>query len=165
MLALAGTCLFAACSDDDDDDASQIISSTVKYKGTSAASVMGMNIEMENDTVSVIPMAGSNPEMVKVQFAARQMSVMGAINVVMDGFAIDSCVVSGSADNYTLSRKNNFAVKGVSVSLQGVESAQTVTGKFTSAALKDGKFTLKLDDVKAHETMPVTMSLTFEGQK
>lgn len=165
MLALAGACLFAACSDDDDDDASQIIPSTVKYKGTSTASVMGMNIEMENDTVSVIPMAGSNPEMVKVQFAARKMSVMGAINVVMDGFAIDSCVVSGSADDYTLSRKNNFAVKGVNVSLQGVESAQTVTGKFTSAKLKDGKFTLKLEDVKAHETMPVTMSLTFEGQK
>ena len=90
MLALAGACLFAACSDDDDDDASQIISSTVNYKGTSTASVMGMNIEMLNDTVSVIPMSGSNPEMVKVQFAARKMSVMGAINVVMDGFAIDS---------------------------------------------------------------------------
>lgn len=165
MLALSGACLFAACSDDDDDDASQIITSTANYKGTSTASVMGMNIEMENDIVSVIPMAGSNPEMVKVQFAARKMNVLNAMEVEMDAFSIDSCVVSGSADDYTLSRKNNFAVKGVNVTLQGVKSAQTVTGKFTSATLKDGKFALKLDDVKAHETMPVTMSLSFEGQK
>lgn len=164
MLALAGACLFAACSDDDDDD-SQIITSTVNYKGTSTASVMGMNIEMENDTVSVIPMAGSNPEMVKVKFAPRTMTVMGAISVVMDGFAIDSCVVSGTADDFTLSRKNNFAVKDVNVTLQGNKSAQTVIGKFTSASIKDGKLTLKLDDVKAHEQMPVNMSLTFEGQK
>lgn len=170
MLALAGACFFASCSDDDDDDDNTpVVMGAYSFKGTSTASmtmVFPLDIKMENDTVSVIPMTGSTPEMVEVRFAAREMSVMdGVLNVVMDGFAIDSCLVTRSTGGFTLSRKNNFAVKGVKVSLGASTTEQTVSGKFTSASLNAGRFTLKLDDVKAHEDMPTTMSLSFEGQK
>lgn len=163
MLALAGACLFTACDDDDDDDNNAaIITKELKYTGSSTASVMGMDIKMD-DVLTVSPMK-SNANMAQVSFAERTMTVMGAIPVKMDAFVIDSCVVEGTADNFKLSRKNSFAVEGVSVSLYGQESKQTVTGTFTSAELKDGAFTLKLDNVKAHESMPVTMSISFEGQ-
>ena len=89
-----------------------------------------------------------------------------AKNVKMDAFTIDSCIVSGSADNYQLKRENPFSVSGVkvSVSMFPGESEQTVTGTLSSANLADGVLTVKLDNVKAHENMPHPMSISFEGQ-
>lgn len=167
MVALAAACAFSACSDDDDDD-SPIITSSSSFKGTSTASVGMISIPMGNDVVTVAPME-KDMKMAQVTFAAREMPIqMGktSMNVKMDAFTIDSCIVSGSADNYQLERKNPFSVSGVKVSVSTIpgESAQTVTGTLSSAKLSDGVLTVKLDKVKAHEKMPVTMSISFEGQ-
>ena len=108
-------------------------------------------------------------KMAQLIFAAREMPIkMGPadMNVNMDAFTIDSCIVSGSADNYQLKRENPFSVSGVKVSVSMIpgESEQTVTGTLSSANLADGVLTVKLDNVKAHENMPMTMSISFEGQ-
>lgn len=175
MVALAAACAFSACSDDDDDDDSPIITSSSSFKGTSTASVATFTIPMEDDSVTVAPME-KDKKMAQLTFAAREMPIkMGpdAMNVKMDAFTIDSCIVSGSADNYQLKRENPFSVSGVKVSVSGVkvsvsmitgESEQTVTGTLSSANLADGVLTVKLDNVKAHEIMPKTMSISFEGQ-
>ncbi|MEE1347048.1 MAG: hypothetical protein U0K36_04110 [Bacteroidales bacterium] len=168
MVALAAACAFSACSDDDDDDDSPIITSSSSFKGTSTASVATFTIPMEDDVVTVAPME-KDKKMAQLTFAAREMPIqMGpaAMNVNMDAFTIDSCIVSGSADNYQLKRKNPFSVSGVKVSVSMIpgESEQTVTGTLSSANLADGVLTVKLDNVKAHENMPMTMSISFEGQ-
>ena len=165
MLALAGSLAFTACSDD--DDTSPIINSATSFKGTSTATVMSFSIPMEDDVVTVAPMP-KDKSMAQLTFAERTMSVnmgMASMNVKMDAFTIDSCQVAGSADNYTLTRNNAFAVSGVKVSLSGMESEQTVTGTLASAALADGVLTVKLADVKAHSSMPMTMTLEIEGQQ
>lgn len=168
MVALAAACAFSACSDDDDDDDSPIITSSSSFKGTSTASVATFTIPMEDDVVTVAPME-KDKKMARLTFAAREMPIqMGpaAKNVKMDAFTIDSCIVSGSADNYQLKRENPFSVSGVKVSVSMIpgESEQTVTGTLSSANLADGVLTVKLDNVKAHENMPMTMSISFEGQ-
>lgn len=168
MVALAAACAFSACSDDDDDDDSPIITSSSSFKGTSTASVETFTIPMEDDVVTVAPME-KDKKMAQLTFAARKMPIkMGpaAMNVEMDAFTIDSCIVSGSADNYQLKRENPFSVSGVKVyvSMFSDESEQTVTGTLSSANLADGVLTVKLDNVKAHERMPMTMSMSFEGQ-
>lgn len=168
MVALAAACAFSACSDDDDDDDSPIITSSSSFKGTSTASVATFTIPMEDDVVTVAPME-KDKKMAQLTFAAREMPIkMGpaAMNVKMDAFTIDSCIVSGSADNYQLKRENPFSVSGVKVSVSMIpgESEQTVTGTLSSANLADGVLTVKLDNVKAHENMPMTMSISFEGQ-
>lgn len=168
MVALAAACAFSACSDDDDDDDSPIITSSSSFKGTSTASVATFTIPMEDDVVTVAPME-KDMKMAQLTFAAREMPIqMGpaAMNVKMDAFTIDSCIVSGSADNYQLKRENPFSVSGVKVSVSMIpgESEQTVTGTLSSANLADGVLTVKLDNVKAHENMPMTMSISFEGQ-
>lgn len=177
MVALAAACAFSACSDDDDDDDSPIITSSSSFKGTSKASVATVTIPMEDDVVTVAPME-KDKKMAQLTFAARKMTIkmgpadmnvkMGPadMNVEMDPFTIDSCIVSGSADNYQLKRENPFSVSGVKVSVSMIpgESEQTVTGTLSSAKLADGVLTVKLDNVKAHENMPMTMSISFEGQ-
>lgn len=168
MVALAAACAFSACSDDDDDDDSPIITSSSSFKGTSTASVATSTIPMEDDVVTVAPME-KDKKMAQLTFAAREMPIkMGQadMNVKMDAFTIDSCIVSGSADNYQLKRENPFSVSGVKVSVSMIpgESEQTVTGTLSSANLADGVLTVKLDNVKAHENMPMTMSISFEGQ-
>ena len=168
MVALAAACAFSACSDDDDDDDSPIITSSSSFKGTSTASVATFTIPMEDDVVTVAPME-KDKKMAQLTFAAREMPIkMGPadMNVNMDAFTIDSCIVSGSADNYQLKRENPFSVSGVKVSVSMIpgESEQTVTGTLSSANLADGVLTVKLDNVKAHENMPMTMSISFEGQ-
>ena len=168
MVALAAACAFSACSDDDDDDDSPIITSSSSFKGTSTASVATFTIPMEDDVVTVAPME-KDKKMAQLTFADRKMPIqMGpaAMNVKMDAFTIDSCIVSGSADNYQLKRENPFSVSGVKVSVSMIpgESEQTVTGTLSSANLADGVLTVKLDNVKAHENMPMTMSISFEGQ-
>ena len=168
MVALAAACAFSACSDDDDDDDSPIITSSSSFKGTSTASVANFTIPMEDDVVTVAPME-KDKKMAQLTFAAREMTIqMGTadMNVKMDAFTIDSCIVSGSADNYQLKRENPFSVSGVKVSVSMIpgESEQTVTGTLSSANLADGVLTVKLDNVKAHENMPMTMSISFEGQ-
>lgn len=169
MVALAAACAFSACSDDDDDDDSPIITSSSSFKGTSTASVATTSpIPMEDDVVTVAPME-KDKKMAQLTFAAREMPIkMGPadMNVKMDAFTIDSCIVSGSADNYQLKRENPFSVSGVKVSVSMIpgESEQTVTGTLSSANLADGVLTVKLDNVKAHENMPMTMSISFEGQ-
>lgn len=168
MVALAAACAFSACSDDDDDDDSPIITSSSSFKGTSTASVATFTIPMEDDVVTVAPME-KDKKMAQLTFAAREMPIkMGpaAMNVKMEAFTIDSCIVSGSADNYQLKRENPFSVSGVKVSVSMIpgESEQTVTGTLSSANLADGVLTVKLDNVKAHENMPMTMSISFEGQ-
>lgn len=168
MVALAAACAFSACSDDDDDDDSPIITSSSSFKGTSTASVATFTIPMEDDSVTVAPME-KDKKMAQLTFAARKMPIkMGpaAMNVEMDAFTIDSCIVSGSADNYQLKRENPFSVSGVKVSVSMIPglSEQTVTGTLSSANLADGVLTVKLDNVKAHEKMPMTMSISFEGQ-
>ena len=168
MVALAAACAFSACSDDDDDDDSPIITSSSSFKGTSTASVATFTIPMEDDVVTVAPME-KDKKMAQLTFAAREMPIqMGpaAMNVKMDAFTIDSCIVSGSADNYQLKRENPFSVSGVKVSVSMIpgESEQTGTGTLSSANLADGVLTVKLDNVKAHENMPMTMSISFEGQ-
>lgn len=168
MVALAAACAFSACSDDDDDDDSPIITSSSSFKGTSTASVATFTIPMEDDVVTVAPME-KDKKMAQLTFATREMPIkMGpaAMNVKMDAFTIDSCIVSGSADNYQLKRENPFSVSGVKVSVSMIpgESEQTVTGTLSSANLADGVLTVKLDNVKAHENMPMTMSISFEGQ-
>lgn len=168
MVALAAACAFSACSDDDDDDDSPIITSSSSFKGTSTASVATFTIPMEDDVVTVAPME-KDKKMAQLTFAAREMPIqMGPadMNVKMDAFTIDSCIVSGSADNYQLKRENPFSVSGVKVSVSMIpgESEQTITGSLSSAKLADGVLTVKLDNVKAHENMPMTMSISFEGQ-
>ncbi len=168
MVALAAACAFSACSDDDDDDDSPIITSSSSFKGTSTASVATFTIPMEDDVVTVAPME-KDKKMAQLTFAAREMPIkMGPadMNVKMDAFTIDSCIVSGSADNYQLKRENPFSVSGVKVSVSMIpgESEQTITGSLYSANLADGVLTVKLDNVKAHERMPMTMSISFEGQ-
>ena len=168
MVALAAACAFSACSDDDDDDDSPIITSSSSFKGTSTASVEPVTIHMEDDVVTVAPME-KDKKMAQLTFAAREMTIqMGPadMNVKMDAFTIDSCIVSGSADNYQLKRENPFSVSGVKVSVSMIrgESEQTITGSLSSANLADGVLTVKLDNVKAHEIMPKTMSISFEGQ-
>ena len=168
MVALAAACAFSACSDDDDDDDSPIITSSSSFKGTSTASVATFTIPMEDDVVTVAPME-KDKKMAQLTFAAREMPIkMGPadMNVKMNAFTIDSCIVSGSADNYQLKRENPFSVSGVKVSVSMIpgESEQTITGSLSSANLADGVLTVKLDNVKAHENMPMTMSISFEGQ-
>lgn len=166
MVALAAACAFSACSDDDDDDDSPIITSSSSFKGTSTASVATFTIPMEDDVVTVAPME-KDKKMAQLTFAAREMPIrMGPAAMKMDAFTIDSCIVSGSADNYQLKRENPFSVSGVKVSVSMIpgESEQTVTGTLSSANLADGVLTVKLDNVKAHENMPMTMSISFEGQ-
>ena len=168
MVALAAACAFSACSDDDDDDVSPIITSSSSFKGTSTASVATFTIPMEDDVVTVAPME-KDKKMAQLTFAAREMPIkMGPadMNVKMDAFTIDSCIVSGSADNYQLKRENPFSVSGVKVSVSMIsgESEKTITGSLSSANLADGVLTVKLDNVKAHENMPMTMSISFEGQ-
>lgn len=167
MVALAAACAFSACSDDDDDDDSPIITSSSSFKGTSTASVATFTIPMEDVVVTVAPME-KDKKMAQLTFAAREPIKMGPADktVKMDAFTIDSCIVSGSADNYQLKRENPFSVSGVKVSVSmfpGV-SEQTVTGTLSSANLADGVLTVKLDNVKAHEKMPMPMSISFEGQ-
>ncbi len=168
MVALAAACAFSACSDDDDDDDSPIITSSSSFKGTSTASVATVTIPMEDDVVTVAPME-KDMKMAQLTFAAREMPIkmgLADMNVKMDAFTIDSCIVSGSADNYQLKRENPFSVSGVKVSVSMIpgESEQTITGSLSSANLADGVLTVKLDNVKAHENMPMTMSISFEGQ-
>lgn len=166
MVALAAACAFSACSDDDDDDDSPIITSSSSFKGTSTASVATFTIPMEDYVVTVAPME-KDMKMAQLTFADREMTIqMGpaAMNVKMGAFTIDSCIVSGSADNYQLKRENPFSVSGVKVSVSMIPSEQTVTGTLSSANLADGVLTVKLDNVKAHENMPMTMSISFEGQ-
>ena len=173
MVALAAACAFSACSDDDDDDDSPIITSSSSFKGTSKASVATVTIPMEDDVVTVAPME-KDKKMAQLTFAKREMTIkMGPadMNVKMDAFTIDSCIVSGSADNYQLKRENPFSVSGVKVSVSKIHgeseqtiTEQTITGSLSSANLADGVLTVKLDNVKAHENMPMTMSISFEGQ-
>lgn len=72
MLALASSLSFVACSDDDDDDdaVSQIVTSATDYTGTTTASVMGVEVPMENDVLTVAPME-KDANYAQITLAAR----------------------------------------------------------------------------------------------
>lgn len=166
MLALASSLSFVACSDDDDDDdaVSQIVTSATDYTGTTTASVMGVEVPMENDVLTVAPME-KDANYAQITLAARELS-FGPIAVTMDAFTIDSLTCTGTADDYALTRAKAFSIEGINVSLAGQESAQVISGTFDGATLKDGVLKVSLSGVKAHEAMAaLTISMSFEGQK
>lgn len=165
MLALASSLSFVACSDDDDDAVSQIVTSATEYIGTTTASVMGVEVPMENDVLTVAPME-KDANYAQITLAARELS-FGLIAVTMDAFTIDSLTCTGTADDYALTRAKAFAIEGINVSLAGQESAQVISGTFDGATVKDGVLKVSLSGVKAHEAMPeaITISMSFEGQK
>ncbi len=165
MLVLASSLSFVACSDDDDDDnVAQIVTSATSYAGTTVASVMNVDLDMPNDVLILAPME-NNAKYAQITFAAREMTVMGSMSITMDAFTIDSLVCSGSADNLTLTREKPFAVADVNVAIYNVSTPQTVTGVFDESTLKDGVLNVNLSEVKAHASMPMTLTMTFEGQK
>lgn len=167
MLALALACPFVACDDDDDEDDTVVVSQSTTYYGTSSATVMGISLSNDNDSVIIEPMS-TNKDMAQIVFPEREMTVqMGvtSMTVGMGGFKVDSLVCQKTGNGFVMSRKNaSFSVSGVKVSMSGKESEQTVAGDFTEASVENGTLTLQIDNVQAHSQMPVRMTISFEGK-